>query len=340
MTLRHALLIGLALAAGALAYGAYRWHAGPAVAIALPERGPAVQAIYATGTVEPVEWAKVEPLVTARIVEICACEGRAVAVGEELARLDDAEARARLAELEAQRSFLASEVERTRTLLQKRFVSPQLHEQTTSRHQQAVAAVAAAKERLGQYVLRAPLDGTVLRKDGEVGEVVGPGDIVFWIGRLRPLWIVTEVDEEDIPQVALGQRALIRADAFPDRDLPGRVEKVTPKGDPINKSYRVRVALPDDTPLLIGMTTEVNIVVREENDAILVPVTALANGRVWLVEDGRTVARPVELGVIGTEKAEVRAGLSGDESVILDPPPDLRENDRVRPQPIGDGAPG
>lgn len=339
MTTRHALLIGLALTAGALAYGGYRWHAGPEVATALPERGPAVQAVYATGTVEPVEWAKVEPLVTGRIVEICACEGRSVAAGEELARLDDAEARARLAELEAHSSFLASEVDRTRTLLQKRFVSPQLHEQTTSQHQQSLAAVAAAKERLGHYVLRAPLDGTVLRKDGEIGEVVGPGDIVFWVGRLKPLWIVTEVDEEDIPRVALGQRALIRADAFPGSDLPGTVARVTPKGDPVNKSYRVRVALPDDTPLLIGMTTEVNIVVREEKDALLVPVAALAGDRVWLVEDGRAVARHVEPGVIGARMAEVRAGLDGEEAIILEPPAGLREGDRVRARPPGDAAP-
>lgn len=333
MIKRRALFIGLPLILVVFAYAAWLWRAGPSVATARPEIGMAVQAVYATGTVEPVNWAQVEPLVTARIVDICACEGRQVAADEPLARLDDAEAQAELAALEAQRGFLAAEVSRTRSLLEKRFVSPQIHEQTTSEYQQAVAAVAAAKERLDRYVLRAPIDGMVLRKDGELGEVVGPGDILFWVGRQRPLWIVTEVDEEDIPLVETGQTALIRADAFPGRDLPGTVARVTPKGDPINKSYRVRVTLPDDTPLLIGMTTEVNIVVRETPDAILVPASALDGDRVWLAEDGRAVSRPVESGVVGAEKAEIRAGLAGGEEVISDPPSGLQPGDRIRVSP-------
>ena len=87
------------------------------------------------------------------------------------------------------------------------------------------------------------------------------------------------MDEEDIPLVTVGQPVLIKADAFPGRILDGTVAEITPKGDPVNKSYRVRIGLPPDTPLMIGMTVESNIVVRREDAALLVPQAASRDGR-------------------------------------------------------------
>jgi hypothetical protein len=64
-----------------------------------------------------------------------------------------------------------------------------------------------------------------------------------------------------MPRVEAGQRALLRPDAYPERSLEAVVDSITPKGDPVTKTYRVRLALPETTPLLIGMTVEVVIVV-------------------------------------------------------------------------------
>ncbi len=62
---------------------------------------------------------------------------------------------------------------------------------------------------------------------------------------------------------------------------------VTPMGDPVSKSYRVRFALPDDTPLMIGMSVEVNVIVREEERVLLVPAGAVdPSGSVWVVTRG------------------------------------------------------
>ena len=293
------------------------------VAVQPVRRGPAVRAVDATGVVEPVNWAKVTPLVQGRIAELCACEGEAVEKGAELARLDDREARARLAELTAREAFLAREAERYRELLERRAVSVQAYERTTSELLQARAAVQAQNERLDHFILRAPMDGEVLRRDGEIGEIAGPGDVLFWVGMPQPLWVVAEVDEEDIPLVASKQTVLIKADAFPRNNLPGTVKQITPKGDPVSKSYRVRIALPEDTPLMIGMTTEVNIIVEEKKNVLLVPATALRDGRLFIVENGRAEARAVEVGVIGSEFAEIVSGITEGELVIAYPPRDL-----------------
>ena len=102
---------------------------------------------------------------------------------------------------------------------------------------------------------------------------------------------------------------LLRADAFPDRVLEGGLTSITPKGDPVQKTYRVRIELPDDAPLLIGMTVEANIVVREVADAVLVPTGACGAGACSCVgTTGPSDARSSS--VQGPQLAEVRAGLA------------------------------
>jgi RND family efflux transporter MFP subunit len=249
--------------------------------------------------------------------------------GTVLARLEDLDRRATVAQLAARRDLLKSELARNRALQRQGFVSSQAVERAESELKQGEAALVAAGKPLADTLLSAPLDGVVLRQDGEPGETVLANQTLFWVGQPRPLRISAEVDEEDIARVQPGQRVLIKADAFPGQVLTGTVAEITPKGDPINKSYRVRVALPDDTVLRVGMTTETNIVVREQVDALLVPASAVSGGRVWLAVEGRAHKRAVKTGAIGENKAEILDGLKSDELVIVNPPPELKEGDAV-----------
>ncbi len=305
----------------------------PAVAVAPVTTGPVVQAVYANGIVEPVTWARVEPLQAARIVEIAVREGQVVERGALLARLDPVEHMADLRRIEANQRFLEAEVDRQRRLAKQGIAATQALERAESELAQVRAQAEAERLRLETFVLRAPIPGVVLRRDGELGEIARPGEPMFWVGQPAPLWAVVDVDEEDIPLVDQGQRALIKADAFPGQALTGTVAEITPKGDPVNKSYRVRLSLPQDTPVRIGMTVEANIIVREEAKALLVPDTAIVSGGegayVFVVRDGVATARPVDVGVVG-ELAEIRNGLEEGEAVIVNPPAALADGARVR----------
>jgi len=305
-------------------------RARPAVEIAQPTRGPAVEAVYATGTVEPVHWAKIGPKATSRIVEVLAKEGDSVKRSQVLARLDDREARANVANLAAREQFLRDEKKRFKGLFDKRLVSRQQYERAVSDHEQALASLNAARQVLADLTLVAPLDGTVLRQDGQPGEVVTNTSVLYWVGEPDKLWVTADVDEEDIPRIRPGQRVLIKADAFPDQALKGEVAEITPKGDPVQKTYRVRVGLPADTPLKIGMTVEVNIIVREEPDALLIPATALVDGHVWAVRGGRARKVKVQTGVVGSQQVQVLSGITEDDEVIVYPPATLKEGKSVR----------
>lgn len=329
---RRLALVALFVGLAALLVGGLWWYetAPPRVRVASVTRGPAVDAIYATGTVEPIHWAQIAPTLTGRIVDYPAVEGQSVARGDLLVRLDDTEARAELERLEAQVAFLERDVERYAALVERENVSRQTYDRVVRDLRQARAAAAVARQKLHDMTILSPIDGSVLRKDGEVGEVVKAGDVLLTVGSGRPYWITAEVDEEDIPRVLEDQVALITADAFAGQVLDGAVTEITPMGDPINKQYRVRVLLPVDSPLLIGMTTEVNIVARADEQALLIPERALVDGAVWTVESGAARRRAVEIGVYGDTVIEVRGGLNDGAVVILNPPLTLEDGDPVK----------
>jgi RND family efflux transporter MFP subunit len=322
-------LILLVLLAAAVA--AYFHLSRPAmVTIARATRGDAAEIVYATGVVEPRTWAKVAPLVRERIVELCNCEGSRVTRGDVLARLDDREPQAVLRELVARQNFASRDLARLRDLAARNVGTQQDVERAESEDARIEALVAAQESRLQSYVLRAPLDGVVLRQEGEVGEIADPADVLFWVGQPSPLQIVAEVNEEDIPRIAPGRRTLLRADAFPDATLEATVASITPMGDPVAKTYRVRFHLPEDTPLLIGMTVEVNVVTSTREDALLVPVGALASdGSIFVVEDGRVQRRAVATGIRGATMIEIVDGLRDGETVVAPVPDCLEDVTRV-----------
>jgi len=330
MRRRVLLLLLLPLAAGG---GWLWWSMPPAVAIAMATTGPAVRAVYATGSVEPLHWAKVGPSLRARITEVLVEEGERVREGQPLARLDDREAVHRVEEAEARARFAEEELARIRALVARDIAARASLERADAEARAVRAAAEAARRRLDDYVVHAPSDGVVLRRDAEVGEVVDTPAALFWVGEPRPLRVTAEVDEEDIAEVREGQEALLRADAFPGRVLRATVVQITPKGDSTRKAYRVRLALPEDTPLLIGMTVEANIVLRRTDEAVLVPPAAVRDGRVFVVRRETVEQRAVEVGVQGPRAVEILRGLARGEAVVLDPPGSLADGQAVRLRP-------
>jgi membrane fusion protein (multidrug efflux system) len=294
-----------------------------------PRRGEAAEVVYASGVVEPRTWAKITPILRERIVETCDCEGEHVAEGDPLARLDDSEAQAQLAELQVRLKLSREEYERIAILVERNTMSQQSLDRARSEVAQLEASLAGQEARLDNYVIRSPVGGQVLREDAEVGEIAELGTALFWVGEPKPLTVVADVNEEDIPHVEAGQRALLRSDAFPGRPLEATVGGITPKGDPVTKTYRVRFLLPDETPLRIGMSVDVNVIIRTIEDALLLRSVALSGSRVFVVEGDRARLREVETGIRGTEGTQILSGIEDDARVISPYPEDLVDGARV-----------
>jgi RND family efflux transporter MFP subunit len=337
----------LALAAaggGTYAYNNYL-HV-QAVTTSVANLAPVSEAIYGTGTVEPARWAKVVPLQRRRLVDLCTCEGQTVKAGQVLGRQDDAEERSAMNELQlsyqqAQRDLDRAEKDRTKSDAQQKE-----YEQRWTQAEEYKSRISAQQVRIDQMVLRAPLDGMVLRRDGEVGEIVGPTDVLFWVGPPLPVQVVAEVNEEEINRIAVGQKAFLRSEAFPGQALRASVSQITPKGDPTRKTFRVSLLLPNDTPLRIGMSVEANIIFREKPSAIVVPAEAVAGDAVETVNNGKVERVPVRVGIRGSRNVEIIGDVSRGMAVLSPFRPDLADGTLVKselnkpaPAPQDDAAP-
>ena len=342
MNVRRILVIAVPLIAvgGALYYAYTNVLAVQTVTTGIATQAPVSEAIYGTGTVEPARWAKVVPLQRRRLIEMCNCEGQNVKVGQTLGRQDDAEERSVLHELELNNEQLQRDLTRAEADRGKSDAAQRDYEQRWTQLEESKSRIAAQKVRIDELVLRAPLDGMVLRRDGEVGEIAGPTDVLFWVGPPLPLQIVAEINEEEINRIAVGQKAYLRSDAFPQAALRASVSQITPKGDPARKTFRVYLLLPSDTPLRIGMSVEANIIVGEKPSAIVVPAEAVAGNAVQVVADGRAQRVPVRVGIRGSRNVEIIGNVSKGTQVLSPARPDLADgasvridNAQVKPQP-------
>src|SRR6266550_4316762 len=321
-------------AAGAGYYGYSHLLHPPLVTTGVASLGPVSEAVYGTGTVEPERWAKVVPLQRLRLVELCRCEGQAVKVGQVLGRQDDAEEVSALHELEINNEQFARDLDRAKRDRDKSDAAKTEYEQRSTQFEQSKSRISAQKARIDSLVLRAPLDGMVLRRDGEVGEIVGPTDVLFWVGPPAPMQVVAEINEEEITRIAVGQKAFLRSEAFSAQALRATVSQITPKGDPTRKTFRVYLLLPRDTPLRIGMTVEVNIIHREKNAAVVVPAEAVAGNAVQLVSGGKVRRVPVTVGIRGSRNVEIIGDVSKDMTVLSPARPDLADGTRVRMETV------
>lgn len=327
--------LGLALLLVLAGGGVYYFWWVPVVPVTRLMVGQAVTAVYASGNVEPVVMLKIAPKLTGRLVGLLVDEGDSVKAGQPLARLDDTELAANLAQLQARLEWAEKEAARAQALLARASGTVQERDKTQNTLRETRAAVAMAEKQRSEYTLTAPVDGTIIRRDGEVGELVTVNQQVFALAAATgaaptPLRITTHVDEEDLPLVRVGQRVLIRADAFPEQSFEGKVESVTPKGDPTERNFRVRVSLPPETPLHIGMTTEVNIIVAVQDDALLLPASAVRDGKVWLARDGRLTPVAITSKPTNSGRVAVTTGIGKDDWVAVSPDEKFKAGMRCR----------
>jgi len=327
--IRTWLILIVLIAAGAGVF--LWWRAQPLdVQVVQPRRGEAIDAVYATGTVEPTIQVPIAPRVGGRMVELRVDEGAQVRKGQVLARLEDDNLKHAQQELEVRARYAQQAAERAGMLLQRGLGSVVDRDRTLADLKAADAAVARSREELRFMTLTAPSDGQIIRRDGEIGQYIAVNQPIFQMATTAPLRITADVDEEDIARVAVGQPVVIHADAFPGKVFDGTVAEVTPKGDATTRSYRVRIRLGSGTPLRVGMTAEANIIVARHDAALLIPASSLVDGQVWVVREGRLAKLAVQVGIRSEKGAEVLSGLGPQDRIVAKPVESLVSGQRVR----------
>lgn len=169
----------------------------------------------------------------------------------------------------------------------------------------------------------------VLRRDVEPGDLATPNRTPFQVGDPTLLRVTATVDERDIPCVRPGMEAIMSSDAYPGRTFRGEVVELRPGGYPDRRAFRVRIHPASGETLPVGLTLEINIVTARKPRGLLLPGSAIRQGKVWTVADGRARQVDVRTGDEGAERTEIDSGLVRGACVIAEPPKELAEGARV-----------
>jgi membrane fusion protein, multidrug efflux system len=291
-----------------------------------------------SGSLVPVSQATVKSKVSGVVQDSSLREGMAVSAGQVLARIDQADPRARLTqqqavldEAQARLAMAQKNENNSRALLAQKYISQTAYDTNANAVDLARASVKAASAQLelarialADSVIRAPMDGIVSKRHVQAGEKVSPDMPVYTIVSLAELTLEAQVPTSDIPRVKVGQDVAFRVDGFAGRAFAGKVARVNPTTEAGSRAMLVYITVPNgDGALRGGMFAKGSIVTERTAPLPQVPVAALheEHGRatVYKISAGKVVAQPVTLGLRNEDEgmAAVTDGLAHGEQVIV-----------------------
>ena len=328
---RHAWRSGAVLvAAGAALYVAWGQFAGPRVETVRVERRDVVQSVVASGRVVTPHRVEVAAQVVGTVVEVPIEKGDRVKAGQRLATLESKEASAAERQALATADNANAQFQRNRRLHEKGFVGDAVLEDSARALEIARRQLDAARARLAYMQVRAPVDGTLITRDVDPGDVVSAGKLMMTLSPAGGIEIVLQIDERNLGRIRVGQQALASADAYPDHRFPAELSFISPGVDAQRGTVEVKLRMPQPPAYLKeDMTVSVDIQTDRRAAALALAADAVhdATGAApWVlaVEDGRVVKKPVKLGLRGERVVEVLEGL--EEGALVVPV----ENGRVR----------
>jgi HlyD family secretion protein len=213
----------------------------------------------------------------------------------------------------------------------------------------AEAALAFAKTQLEATEIRAPIDGTILERLVERGEMVttsfvgdrGAKSSVVSLADLNDLQVEIDVSQADFARLSMGQHAVIIPEAYADRRYEGRLEEIAPEANRQKATVQVKVKVLDPDsylrPEMNAKATFLKEAVKFEAVAptkIIIPRRAVTGSgekqTVYVIKDDKAVAREVKLGTGNDTNVEVAGGLSAGETLIVSDLEKIKEGIAVK----------
>ena len=383
-----ALASGVVLILALLVYANLKKSTGPTVAVQVEkvERGTVTHLVSGTGKIQPEVNVKISANVAARIIDLRADDGDRVKKGQILVQLDRtryeaavtqakaglSSAKANLRQAKASLDNAQRALSRLEKLFQQGLTSAEKLEQAKTQYEvqrsnydasrdqvvQAKARLEQAQDDLNKTTIRSPIDGVVIQRNKEIGEIALGSqfkeDVILQVANLSKMEVQTEIDENDVVDVARGDTATLTVDAFPDTSFRGIVTEIA--HTPIVRglgtqeeitNFQVKIAILDTIPKLRpGMSSTVDIQTEKHQNVLKVPIQAVTVREisqipqlkkkelpstssekmkasekmrevVFVVKDGVAHIRPVKTGISSDTDIEILEGVQEGEQVVV-----------------------
>ncbi len=328
------------------------------------ERGIFQVVVSVNGIVRPIDRIEIKSKASGEIEELPVVEGDFVQNGDLIARLDQKDERTAVAQAQADLDIAEAELkqaqstfDRRNQLFQSNLISEEEQDQielglavARGKLVQATTSLERAKERLNESVVRAPIDGIILQKYVEKGQIIASGvsnvsggTPIVDIADMSSVYIEAGIDEIDIGKIQAGQSAVVVAEAYPELKFDGIIIRIAPEAKIVQNVTLFDVIIGvgnNDGKLKSGMNTDIEILIMNQENVLIIPTIALqaltgteaqSNERVVLLKQGSEfVPHKVKIGLSNFKHTEILSGLT--EGSILGVPMTSRlkeENERM-----------
>jgi membrane fusion protein, multidrug efflux system len=305
-----------------------RRQSGVPVEVAVVEEAPFEVRRQFTGTLRGIRSASIRARTADEILEIPVRVGQRVREGDVLVRQSAETSMASVRQAEAAYEQAHRTVERLRPLRERGAISEQDWDGALTALRVAEANVEAARRAV---VLTSPISGVVTDVLVTPGSFPGVGDVLVQISDLSRVHVLLQVSQEQSREIARGQEAILQA-----HGLRGEVTRIALQADPETRLIEVELTFPGAAPggaggasgtpgspapraaVVPGTLVQAEVIVGRRESALAVPRVAFRNGTVWVVdEEGIAHLRPVEVGLMGRDRAEILGGLQAGERVVV-----------------------
>lgn len=298
-----------------------------------------------------------------RLVFLGVVEGDKVTTDQIIARLEDSDIKAQLAQAQANLKLNQAELKdsennfnRQKTLLASGATSQMEVDAAESRYYRVLASIDVAKAQvlaaevsMENTLIRAPFNGTVLTKNADVGEVVAPlgaganaKAAVVTIADMNSLQVEADVSESNIEKILPNQDCQISLDAYPGHNYAGYVSKIVPTADRGKATVMVKIGFKDyDRRVLPEMSAKVLFLreamkeeLKKEIPSLVIPKTALTKREgqdvVFRIQDEKAVQVPVTTGKEFGAYIEIKTGLENGSQVIDNVTDEIKNGAKIK----------
>lgn len=296
------------------------------VAVSTMEASAISQTLELTGSVEPYRIARLASPAQGPVASIRVREGDHVKTGEKLAGIGrkkgiDAEIFSLKEELKKEEDNL----NRTRKLVENQALPGEQLDQAKAVYEKAHANLVKAQETAEDFQIRAPWEGVISRVNVREGEFVAPRAVILEMYDPTSLVIYAAVPEAHAPKVTNGMTVKVALDAFAGEFIQGRISRVYPYLDTNLRTRTIEISLTEQkarpVQLLPGMFARLELILKKDDEAMIVPVSALVSTKkgdtVFVVEEGKAVARMVKTGIEQENRIQIISGIFPGDQVIV-----------------------
>jgi membrane fusion protein, multidrug efflux system len=269
------------------------------------------------------------------IQKVLVSEGQVVREGQLLANLDGGMQRDQVAAAEAKVHQAEDAWKRLEPMHRNATIPEIKWVEVEADREQARSMASQAKRALDDATLRAPISGIVAKRSIEPGEQAPIGLPAFTIVQTGTMLATVAVAEKDVARLKVGAPAQITI-AAAGQKLSGKVREIGIAADPLSRTYKVKVALPNPGGILrVGMVSDVRFKIPGRQPSLVVPTAAVLvdekdNRFVWIEKSGKVARRLVKVSGFLQEGTAIDSGLAAGETVVVSGTPMLSEGIAVR----------